>query len=61
MDYTRSRFIRPVTLALFYPFAVFAQTDTTQNVILREATVTAGQDQTLGLGKLRAVEGVIVY
>ncbi|MDX1911031.1 MAG: TonB-dependent receptor, partial [Saprospiraceae bacterium] len=41
--------------------ALFAQTDTAQNVILREATVTAGQEQTLGLGKLRAVEGVIVY
>lgn len=65
MDYTCSRPFRPLmllsSLALFCPHALFAQTDTAQNVILREATVTAGQEQTLGLGKLRAVEGVIVY
>jgi Fe(3+) dicitrate transport protein len=48
-------------LPLLCPLTLVAQTDTTQNVLLREATITAGQDQSLGLGKLRAVEGVIVY
>ncbi len=38
-----------------------AQTDTTQNAQLREVTVTAGQEQTMGLTRLRAVEGVTIY
>jgi Fe(3+) dicitrate transport protein len=38
-----------------------AQTDTTRNAQIREVTVTAGQEQTMGLTRLRAVEGVVIY
>jgi len=38
-----------------------AQVDTTQNAQIREVTITAGQEQTMGLSRLRAVEGVMIY
>lgn len=44
------------------PALAFAQpTDTTRNAELREVTIKAAQEQTMGMGKLRAVEGVIIY
>jgi Fe(3+) dicitrate transport protein len=55
----------PRTLVLFAGMAcrltVAAQTDTTQNAQLRQVTISAGQEQTLGLTRLRAVEGVVIY
>lgn len=42
-------------------FGAIAQTDTTQDLQLRETTVVGEKDQTMGLGRLRAVEGVMVY
>jgi len=52
--------------AFLYAFLTFsasllAQNDTTRNLELREATIKATPEQTMGLGRLRAVEGVIVY
>ncbi len=44
-----------------YQNVLLAQTDTTQNAQLREVTVTAGQEQTMGLSRLRAVEGMAIY
>jgi Fe(3+) dicitrate transport protein len=38
-----------------------AQTDTTRDAQLRQVTISAGQEQTLGLTRLRAVEGVVIY
>ncbi|HAD13625.1 MAG TPA: iron(III) dicitrate transport protein FecA, partial [Saprospirales bacterium] len=41
---------------------VFAQSsDTTRHAELREVTIKAASEQTMGMGKLRAVEGVIIY
>jgi len=44
-----------------FQITIFAQSDTIRSVELRETTIRSGQEQTLGLGRLRAVEGVIVY
>lgn len=44
-----------------FQLVLSAQNDTTRNVELRETTIRADQEQTMGLGRLRAVEGVIVY
>ncbi|MBL7809065.1 MAG: TonB-dependent receptor plug domain-containing protein, partial [Saprospiraceae bacterium] len=47
---------------LAFSTSVWAQpTDTTRNAELREVTIKAAQEQTMGMGKLRAVEGVIIY
>lgn len=48
-------------VTLFFTLHAMAQSDTTRNVELREATIRAEQSPTMGLGRLRAVEGVIVY
>jgi len=47
--------------ALVFVMPALAQTDTTRNIELRETTIRADQTPTMGLGRLRAVEGVIVY
>lgn len=57
-----SRCFAALVAVLFaFQFHGAAQTDTTRNVELRETTIRAGNEQTMGLGRLRAVEGVIVY
>lgn len=51
------------TVAAFACFlgSLGAQTDSTKNAVLRELTISAGQEQTMGLGRLKSVEGVVVY
>jgi Fe(3+) dicitrate transport protein len=56
----KKRCILPVCLMAVIVSAE-AQTDTTREAQLREVTIQAASEQTMGMGKLRAVEGVIIY
>jgi Outer membrane receptor for Fe3+-dicitrate len=57
--------MRHILLIAFASACLFggagAQTDSTKNAVLRELTISAGQEQTMGLGRLKSVEGVVVY
>lgn len=53
-------FIYTAFLSVLTSHAV-AQTDTTRQAEIREITITGGQERTLGLSRLRAVEGVVIY
>jgi len=65
MDYPKyfKMTLRHLTLlaGIAFPLSLCAQTDTTQNVELREATITSEAEKTMGLGRLRSVEGVMVF
>jgi Fe(3+) dicitrate transport protein len=52
---------RYVLLLLLLPATLAAQVDSTRDAQLRQITISAGQENTLGLTRLRAVEGVMIY
>ncbi len=51
----------PAGFWLCAPGVLIAQNDTTRSAELREVTVRGAREQTMGLSRLRAVEGVVVY
>lgn len=62
-DFSNSFLLQKGLLFAAFVLAVpaMAQTDTTRTAELKEVTVKAAQEESMGLGRLRAVEGVIVY
>jgi Fe(3+) dicitrate transport protein len=50
-----------ISLLFAVPHLLLAQTDTVSAAQLKQVTVTAAQEQTMGITRLRAVEGVMIY
>ncbi len=51
-----------LTLVIFVVhFCAISQPDTTRNTQLPQVTIIGGQEQSLGLDRLRSVEGVMIY
>jgi Fe(3+) dicitrate transport protein len=55
------RFLCIIVVFFASVLSLFAQIDTTRSAQLKQVTVTSGKEQTLGLTRLRAVEGVVIY
>jgi Fe(3+) dicitrate transport protein len=50
-----------ISMLFALPHLLLAQTDTVSAAQLKQVTVTAAQEQTMGITRLRAVEGVMIY
>lgn len=50
-----------LALSLLFAASLSAQTDSTRTGELREMTISAKQEQTMGMSRLRGVEGVMIY